>query len=198
MNRRWRRDRARRAGEDVRADEFGKTLRRARAGDQPAVTTLYRLLQPRLVRYLSVLAPTDADRVAAETWVEVVGGLDRFDGDERALYAIAFVAARRRAEAAGGRQHIDPSIDPEPVADDASATEVDEDGMAGFGVRSALAAIARLPRDEAEVVLLPVLGELSVDEVADVLDRPADSVKALQVQALRRLEWLTAAAGVAS
>jgi DNA-directed RNA polymerase specialized sigma24 family protein len=67
--------------------------------------------------------------------------------------------------------------------------------MAGFGLRSALAAIARLPRDEAEVVLLRVLGEMSVDEVAVLLDRPAESVGRLQLQALETLNWLMSPAG---
>ncbi len=171
----------------MRADEFRGVVARAKTGDESAVTTLYRLLQPRLVRYLSVLAPSDEQRLAAETWVEVVAQLDRFDGDEHAWYALGLATARRRADARdGGSAPIAREAPPE--GEDARAE--DDDGMAGFGVRSALAAVARLPRDQAEVVLLRVLGELSVEEVADLLDRPAGSVRGLQTQALRTLHWL--------
>jgi RNA polymerase sigma-70 factor (ECF subfamily) len=199
VNRRFRRRRLRRNGDDIRADEFRDTLRRARGGDEAAVTTLFRLLQPRLVRYLRVLLPADADRLAAETWVEVIERLGAFDGDERGLYALGFAIARRRADAAA-RAHRDTSssTEPEPFVDDAADVQVDDDGMAGLGLRSALAAISRLPRDQAEVVVLRVLGELSVDQVADLLDQPAESVGALQVQALRTLNWLTSTAGAAS
>jgi RNA polymerase sigma-70 factor, ECF subfamily len=196
----FRRDRARPLGEDIRADEFRVTLRRARAGDEAAVTTLYRLLQPRLVRYLRVLVPPDAERLAAETWVEVVTRLDRFDGDEHALYAVGFAVARRRVGAADGRDDGSRPMDPDLVldGDGDAAKQVDDDGMAGFGLRSALAAVGRLPRDQAEVVLLRVLGELSVDEVADLLDRPAEAVRGLQLRALTSLDWLTSTAGAAS
>jgi RNA polymerase sigma-70 factor, ECF subfamily len=197
----FRRDRARRLGEEIRADEFRRTLGRARAGDEAAVTTLYRLLQPRLVRYLGVLVPPDAERLAAETWVEVVTRLDRFDGDEHALYALGFAAARRRVDGAAGRGDDESRpMDTELVldGDGDAAKQVDDDGMAGFGLRSALAAVGRLPRDQAEVVLLRVLGELSVDEVADLLDRPAEAVRGLQLRALTSLDWLTSTAGAAS
>ena len=199
MRIRFGRDRARAPGEDVRADEFRHIVERARAGDEAAVTTLYRLLQPRLVRYLGVLVPSEADRVAAETWIDVVGCLDRFDGDEHALYALAFGSARRRTE--GLRQTdvaADPSVDPRPVVGADAARRVDDDGMAGYGVRSALAAIGRLPPDQAEVVLLRVLGELSIEEVAALLDQPPSTVGALQRQALLTLDWVASAAEVAS
>jgi RNA polymerase sigma-70 factor (ECF subfamily) len=186
----------RRRARDVRADEFRATLRSARDGDEGAVTTLYRLLHPRLIRYLRVVAPVHAERVAAETWIEVVGGLGAFDGDERALYAFGFSAARRRAS--GAPAGDERSASPDELAEDVAPDQVDDDGMAGFGLRSALVTISRLPRDEAEVVLLRLLGEMSVDEVAGLLDRPAESIALLQRQALRTLNWLTSTASRAS
>jgi RNA polymerase sigma-70 factor (ECF subfamily) len=193
-----RRHRRVRLGDDVRADEFRQTLRRAKGGDEAAVTTLYRLLHPRLVRYLGVLIPSDADRLAAETWVDVVRGLDAFDGGEHALYALAFAIARRRAgEAITARDGDGHVSEPGPVVDLDTAKQVDDDGMAGFGLRSALAAIGRLPRDQADVVLLRVLGELSVEQVAALLESPPETVGALQLQALTSLNWLTSTAGAA-
>jgi RNA polymerase sigma-70 factor (ECF subfamily) len=187
------RDRFRHTGEAVRADEFGQTLRRAKSGEAAAVTTLYRLLQPRLIRYLRVVVPPDAERIAAEAWVDVVRRLPEFDGDERGLYALGFSTARERAAAPARRDAG--SLEPDTDTEHPGADRVDDDGMAGFGLRSALAAIARLPRDEAEVILLRVLGEMSVDEVAVLLDRPAESVGRLQVQALETLNWLMSPAG---
>jgi RNA polymerase sigma-70 factor (ECF subfamily) len=193
-----RRDRRRQLGEDVRADEFRQTLRRAKAGDENAVTTLYRLLQPRLIRYLGVLVPSDADRLASETWLDVIARLDGFDGDEHGLYARAFAGARRRAsEAMLGSDGNGPAPEPGPVVDLDAASQIDDDGMAGFGLRSALAAIGRLPREQADIMLLRVLGELSIEQVAVLLDRPPETVTALQLQALTSLNWLVSTAGAA-
>jgi len=162
-------------------------LRRARRGDEAAVAELYRLLQPRLIRYLRVMAPADAERLAFETWDEVVERLDAFDGPEAALYALGFAIARRRAGDTGGDA---PCAQAEHVIDLGLTELVDEDGMAGLGLRSALAAISRLPRDQAEIVLLRVLGELTVYEVATLIDRPVDEVSAVQLEALRTLNWI--------
>jgi RNA polymerase sigma-70 factor, ECF subfamily len=191
-----RRDRRHEFGEDVRADEFRQTIRRAKARDEDAVTTLYRLLHPRLIRYLGVLAPSEADRLASETWLDVIQRLDGFDGDERALYALAFAGARRRASEVILVNGADgPTPEPGPVVDLDAAKQVDDDGMAGFGLRSALAAIGRLPREQADVVLLRVLGELSIEQVAVLLDRPPETVTVLQLQALTSLNWLISTAG---
>jgi RNA polymerase sigma-70 factor (ECF subfamily) len=47
--------------------------------------------------------------------------------------------------------------------------------------------VAVLPHDQADVVLLRVLGGLEVDDVARVLHKQPGAVRALQQRALRRL-----------
>ena len=47
--------------------------------------------------------------------------------------------------------------------------------------------VATLPRDQAEIVLLRVLGGLSVEQVAEMLGKRAGTVRVLQHRALRRL-----------
>jgi DNA-directed RNA polymerase specialized sigma24 family protein len=55
----------------------------ARRGDENGFRTLYRAVQPGLLRYLRVLAPDDADDVASETWLQVSRDLNRFSGGGR-------------------------------------------------------------------------------------------------------------------
>ena len=66
-------------------------------------------------------------------------------------------------------------VDPEARALMASDTEV------------ALAHIARLAPDQAEVVLLRVVGGFDVDEVAAIVGKKAGAVRVLQHRALKRL-----------
>jgi RNA polymerase sigma-70 factor (ECF subfamily) len=47
---------------------------------------------------------------------------------------------------------------------------------------------ATLPPDQADVVLLRVLGGLSVTEVSEILGKPPGTVRVLQHRALRRLQ----------
>jgi RNA polymerase sigma-70 factor (ECF subfamily) len=59
--------------------------------------------------------------------------------------------------------------------------------MRAVGTRSALGRIAALPPAQAEVVLLRVVGDLSVDDVAAIVGRKPGAVRALQHRALQRL-----------
>ena len=52
---------------------------------------------------------------------------------------------------------------------------------------AALAYIARLPPDQAEVVLLRVVAGLDVEEVAAIVGKKAGAVRVLQHRALKRL-----------
>ena len=57
-------------------------LEALRAGDEAAFTQLVREYQPSLVRVARIYVPTQAaaEEVAAETWLAVLNGLDRFEG----------------------------------------------------------------------------------------------------------------------
>jgi RNA polymerase sigma-70 factor (ECF subfamily) len=61
--------------------------------------------------------------------------------------------------------------------------------------RTALALIAELPRDQAEVVALRVLGGLDVAEVARILGKRPGAVRVLAHRGLRRLAQRLEAAG---
>ena len=79
---------------DERDDDA--VLAAARQGDAAAITRLYRDLQPRLLRILRVEVGDAADDVASQTWLEVVGALRRFEGDQRGFRALLYTIARRR------------------------------------------------------------------------------------------------------
>jgi Sigma-70 region 2 len=76
---------------------FPTVLSAAASGDEDAFARLWRDLQPRLLRYLRVVAPGTADDLASETWLTVIRGLGRFHGDEPAFRVWVFTIARHRA-----------------------------------------------------------------------------------------------------
>lgn len=53
--------------------------------------------------------------------------------------------------------------------------------------KSLIAALARLPDDEAEVVMLRTLGELSLRDIGGVIDKPLGTVATLHLRAMNRL-----------
>ena len=60
--------------------EFDSVLRAAQAGAEWAFATLYRDINPRLLRYFAAQAPSVAEDLASETWLAAAGRLHLFSG----------------------------------------------------------------------------------------------------------------------
>jgi RNA polymerase sigma-70 factor, ECF subfamily len=182
-----------------RLDEFGfaGVLAAARLGEEWAVALLWRELQPRILRYLRVaVGDSDAEDLASDVWLEVARGLRRFDGDDSAFRAWVFTIARRRLIDTGRkarRRRTDP-MSPEQI--ERARHDAPDDVEARLALDAALWRVAQLPRDQAEVVALRVLAELSAEQVAEIVGKSAGAVRVLQHRALRRLADELAAEGV--
>jgi len=166
------------------------SLDAARSGDEWAMTCLFRESNPALLRYLRHHAPDVADDLLAETWLAAAKHLPRFKGDADDLRAWLFAVARRRVADHYRRRHRRPdlvSLDPE--TDFPARDTTDEAVIGSISAQGAIEALVReLPKDQAEVVLLRVVADLSAEQVAKVLGRSPGSVRVLQHRALRRLE----------
>jgi RNA polymerase sigma-70 factor (ECF subfamily) len=170
-------------------ERFDRAVAGAREGDRPALESLYLRLHPPILRYLRTLEPVDGEDLASEVWLDVIGHLDRFEGDERALRSWAFTIARSRLidlRRRRVRRATDPAP-PEEIARHAERRDVEEEAIAELATEDALARIATLPRDQAEVVLLRILADLSVRDVAAIMGKRPGTVRVLQHRALRRL-----------
>jgi RNA polymerase sigma-70 factor (ECF subfamily) len=136
--------------------------------------------------YLRRLADHDAaaEEAVQETWVRVLRGLPRLREPER-FATWAFTIARRVAldqlrvrYAAPPDAHLDPEALEETDDDE---TELKTDLMA---LRHGL---MRLPPPPREVLTLFYLRELSLADVAEILEIPVGTVKSRLFQARRRL-----------
>src|SRR3954447_26375349 len=169
--------------------EFETVLAAAQTGAEWAFTALYRDLNPRLVRFLAAQAPSVGEDLAAEAWMAAARQLGSFSGNEGAFRGWMFTIARRRLiqhwRTSGRRpqvSHID-LIDDRPAADDPLAAVV-----ASISAQEAAATItAALTPDQAEIVLLRMLGGLDVDQVAAIVNKRPGTVRVLQHRAVRRL-----------
>jgi RNA polymerase sigma-70 factor, ECF subfamily len=180
-------------------DEFEDRLVAARESSEWALTALYRALYPRIVAYLRAIEPADADDLASETWLDVVRGLLRFRGDEHGLQAWAFTIARRRVtdlRRQRAHKHIVPTP-PDVLAEAGRVGDAEQEAFASLESDWAFALItSSLSRDQAEVVLLSLLGRLSAKEVARIVGKRPGRVQVLQQRALRRLAHVLETQGV--
>jgi len=169
---------------------FPDVIAGARAGEQWAAEALFIDLQPRLLRFLRSAEPRAADDLAGEVWLGMAQGIQSFEGDLAGFRSWVFTIARRRLmdhRRRGARRATDP-FEPESFnerADDLDVADVVLDALSAQEAADLIAAV--LPAEQAEVLLLRVLGDLDVAHVAQVLDRTPNWVRVTQHRALRRL-----------
>jgi RNA polymerase sigma-70 factor, ECF subfamily len=168
---------------------FQAVLEETKAGTDWAIVALYRWSHPRLLRYLRAQEPAEGEDLAAETWIDAARALHRFRGDERAFQRWIFTIARRRLidfrrrRGRAARAHRDWHNATEPREHEDAGAPV----LEASETEAALALIASLSPDQAEVVLLRVVAGFDVDEVATMLGKRPGTVRVLQHRALRRL-----------
>src|SRR5437899_13033952 len=87
-----------RRGERLTVDRHADLLEAVRGaanGDEAAFRTLYRAVQPGLLRYLRVLVGEDAEDVASETWLQIARDIGGAPGEGGRFRAWGATGARR-------------------------------------------------------------------------------------------------------
>ena len=170
-------------------DEFAAVLTGARDGAEWAWRRLYDDLAPVILGYLRAQRAPSPEDLTSEVLLQVVRDLGTFSGAESNFRSWVFTIAHhrlvdaRRHEARRPSQatenatldrHLDPTEIEEFVIEEVTTEELEM----LFGV---------LTRDQRAVLLLRVVGGLSLPEVANVLGKQYESVRALQKRALAAL-----------
>jgi RNA polymerase sigma-70 factor, ECF subfamily len=174
--------------------ELADALHRARQGDEEGFVQLYRDLQPRLLRYATVLAGWDsAGDVTGEAWLQITrdlhtftGDLDRFRGWAAKIVhnrAIDLCRANARRPTVALDDGADRGYRDEPSSDRDAATAVLDE----LSTRKALALIAGLPRDQAQAVLLRAVVGLDAQTAGAVLGKRAGAGRVAAHRGLKRL-----------
>ena len=167
---------------------FDDVLVAAQAGAGWAFEVLYRDLAPVVTGYLRLHGAVEPDDLASETFIGVFTGLAGFTGDEAALRSWVFTIAHRRLVDDWRRRSRRPQLTDD--AEDLSGLvggDVEDDVLVRTGAEDVHRLCAGLPDDQRAVLLLRILADLTVEQVAQVMDRSLASIKALQRRGLRTL-----------
>jgi RNA polymerase sigma-70 factor (ECF subfamily) len=175
-----------------RSEDLDGALRAARNGDEDAFRMLYRQIQPRLLRYVRTLVSDEAEDVTSEAWLQIAKDIASFAGDIDGFRGWTATIARHRAldhlryrkrrpvENAPASDFLD-----RPAAEDTEKTALDS-----LSTRAALGLIARLPRDQAEIIVLRVVVGLDAKSVAKILGKRSGTIRTAAHRGLRHLEQL--------
>jgi RNA polymerase sigma-70 factor (ECF subfamily) len=142
-----------------------------------------------LLRYLRLSAGDAAEDIASEVWLEVARRIPRFRGSELEFRSWLFTVARRRLidlQRYETRHPERPTADIErldrPAPDDTAAKVLE-----GISTEAALAFIATLPREQAEIIILRVVAGLDVAQVARIVGKSPGAVRVATHRGLRSL-----------
>lgn len=170
------------------ADGFDEQLLAARLGAEWAWTLIYEDLAPRIVGYLGAHGASDPEDLAGEVFLQVVRGLPEFSGGEHEFAAWTFTIAHRRLVDDLRRRRRRPVEVAGGELVERAGGEVDQEALARIADASVRAAIDELPPDQRSVLLLRIIGDLTIEEIARAVGKRPGAVKALQRRGLQRLE----------
>ncbi len=165
---------------------FDDVLNAARANAPWAFQRLFADLAGPVTGYLRVQGAQEPDELANEVFLGVFSGINRFQGGEEQFRSWVFTIAHRRLTDERRRRGRRPPSTDVPVPD-IGWGDVEDDALAAVGNGRVHQLLDRLVPDQREVMLLRILGDLTVAQTAQVLDKTPGAVKALQRRALTAL-----------
>ena len=182
-----------RDSERMSAEAFESVLDAARVGAEWAFSVLYRDHNHLLLRYFAARVPGEADDLTAEVWLAAARRLGSFEGDAPAFRSWLFTIAHHRLVQHWrdrSRRPRSERVDEiaEPLSGAPAGGDPAEVVGAALSAQDALRRIiAVLSPEQAEVVLLRILGGLDTDQVAAAIGKRPGAVRVLQHRALKRL-----------
>jgi RNA polymerase sigma-70 factor (ECF subfamily) len=164
--------------------DWSSTVEQMRGGCPAAFERVYLQMAPTVAGYLRMSAVTDVEGLTNEVFLQVHRGLGRFRGDWQAFRSWVFTIAHHRMVDETRRVARRPRLLPldgvheEPSGD----AELDAlDSLADDRLRRLLAALSV---DQRAVLLLRIVADQPIEEVARTLGKTPGAVKSLQHRAL--------------
>lgn len=168
---------------------WGSVLGACRVGAEWAWRQVYEDVAPALLRYHRARGTTDPDDLVGDTFVRVVRGLPAFEGNEDQFRAWVFAISRRRAIDLGrsARRHPVEPVPSDDLVARAPIGDAEEDAMRSLEAERVRVVLDGLTPGQRDVLLLRLLCDLTVEQVATVLRRSPGAVKALQARGLEHV-----------
>jgi RNA polymerase sigma factor (sigma-70 family) len=165
---------------------FDRLLLAARARAEWAWTEIYRELAPGILGYLRARGAREPEDLTGEVFLQVVRDLPSFTGAGRDFRSWVFTIAHNRFLDEARRAARRPVVFVEAGAFEAllPTGDAEEDALAALGAERVQRVLSGLSPDQQAVILLRIVGDLTVTEVARVVGKSPGAVKQLQRRAL--------------
>ena len=167
---------------------FEDVLVAAQAAAPWACTEIWATWSPRVGSYLRSRGSQDPQELTSEVFLTVFSKLSTFVGDERAFNAFVFTVAHRRlVDELRSRSRRGMQVTWTSEGDPRRSSSAEDDALRRLGDADARALLDGLSADQREVLLLRIFADLTIEQIAELLDKRPGAVKALQRRGLEAL-----------
>jgi RNA polymerase sigma-70 factor (ECF subfamily) len=167
------------------AQSFDRTLHAAQSGAAWACTTIWVEYAPAVAAFLTARGSRESDDLTSEVFLTVFDRLADFAGGETEFRSFVFsIAYRRLVDELRMRSRRGDPVEWSAETDPRSTPSAEDEALTNLGETSAVRLLEALPEDQRNVMLLRIVGDLTIEQVAAVLGKRVEAVKALQRRAL--------------
>jgi RNA polymerase sigma-70 factor (ECF subfamily) len=164
-----------------------EVVEEARNGNASAVTALYEVLAPGILAYLRSRGSRDAEGLTQEVFLQLLPRLRTITGGAAGVRALAFTIAHSRLIDEFRRRSRSTEVPYEADLDTRQHRSAEQEVIEQSGSSEITALLARLGDEQKTVILLRVLGDLSLEETAQIVGKSIGAVKQLQRRGLLAL-----------
>lgn len=170
------------------AADFDEVIAAARSGEGWAFDALFRTWNGPITGFVRARGVADVDDVVNDVFLGAFTSIGRFQGGEADFRAWIFRIARNKVADTYRRSGRQVATAPLAAASTVAAGDVELDAELQLGQNEVERLLASLTEDQQEVLLLRLVGDLTVAQIAEVTGRRRGAVKQLQRRGLRQLE----------
>ena len=154
----------------------------------PSFETIYRRFAPAVVGYLRANGVDDPEAVMQEVFISVLPRIGKISGGEDGARTLLFsIAHARVVDHHRHRVRVAPTVEYAPELDRRSTGSAEDVLVGTSGDTATIAILSSLTDDYREVILLRVVADLPLEQVAKVMGKSVGSIKQLQRRALLAL-----------
>jgi RNA polymerase sigma factor (sigma-70 family) len=177
---------------------FDSVINAARAGAEWAWAELYDDLAPLVLGYLRGRGAAEPEDLTGEVFLHMVRDVGSFEGNERDFRAWTLSIAHHRLlddVRYRKRRPAEPAGD-EIAQHSAQGGNVETEALSAMGSGQVMRIIQTLSSDQRDVLLLRMIAGLTIEQIANIMEKRVGAVKALQRRGLANLRKRISREGV--
>jgi RNA polymerase sigma factor (sigma-70 family) len=170
------------------SSQFTGILAAAQSGAGWAFSAIWAEYSPAVAAFARARGSREPDDLASDVFIALFEQLPTFVGGEPQLRSFIFsIAYRRLVDELRRRTRRGETQEWSAERDDRLSPSAEDEAVERLGGASVRSLLDDLPEDQRNVMVLRIIGDLTIEQIAEVVGKREGAVKALQHRALEAL-----------